>query len=80
MIAEHHLRVSLSIDFFFVDGNIFFHTKLNGVGFVTSQYCTSRSLKTIMTTLEGIINKYNCRGFTITDFHGDNEFDKSALK
>ena len=33
-----------------------------------------------MTALDDIINKYNCRGFNITDFHGDNEFDKSALK
>ena len=33
-----------------------------------------------MTALEGVINKYNCRGFTITDFHGDNEFNKSTLK
>ena len=25
-------------------------------------------------------NKYTNRNFTITDYHGDNEFDKSALK
>ena len=31
------------------------------------------SLKTMMTTLD-------CRNFNVTDFQGDNEFDKSALK
>ena len=80
MIAAHHLKIALSMGFVFVNGNIFFHTKSKGVDFLTSEYCTSRSLKTIMTALGGIINKYNCRSFTITNFHRDNEFDKSALK
>ena len=33
-----------------------------------------------MTALEKVINKYNCRSFNICDYHGDNEFDKQALR
>ena len=32
-----------------------------------------------MTALEKVINKYNCHGFTIIEFHGNNEFDKALL-
>ena len=80
MVAKHHLTIALSMDFFFVNKNMFFHTKSQKVDFLTSQYCTSRSLRTIITALQKIINKYNCRGFSITDFHRNNEFDTDALK
>ena len=33
-----------------------------------------------MTVLENVINKYECRSFKISDFHGDNEFDKDTLR
>ena len=78
MIAEHHLDAALAMDFFFINGNIFFHTKSYKIDFLTAQYCTSRSLKTIMTALETVINKYQCRSFKLTDYHGDSEFDKQS--
>jgi hypothetical protein len=68
------------MDFFFVNGNAFFHTKSNKVDFITAQYCTSRSIRTTITALEQVQNKYHSRGFQITDYHGDNEFDKLAIK
>ena len=63
-----------------MNGNIFLLSRSGKVNFFTSQYCTSRSLKTIMTVLDSIINKYTGKSFNITDYHGDNEFDKAALK
>ena len=57
-----------------------FHSKTDKVNLFTVWYCTSRSLKTIMTALVPIFNKYNNRFFSITDIHGDSEFDKAALK
>ena len=80
MIKQHHANVSLSMDFFYVNGHIFFHTKSHKVDFITAQYCLSRSLRTIITALAKVQHKYISRGFNITDYHGDNEFDKSALK
>ena len=80
MIAQHHLDVALAMDFFFVNGNVFFLTKSHKIDFLTAQYYKSRSLRTIITALESIINKYRCRSFNVTDFHGDGEFDKGKLK
>lgn len=80
MIAKHHTNIALYMDFFYVNGNIFFVSRSGKVDFFTSQYCTSRSLKTIMTVLDSIINKYHGRSFRIIDYHGDNEFNKAALK
>ena len=37
-------------------------------------------MRTIITALEKVINKYISRGFRVTDYHADNEFDKEALK
>ena len=68
------------MDFFFVNGNAFFHTKSEKVNFITAQYSTSRLLRTIKTALAKVRNRYNSRGFTICDYYGDNEYDKSALR
>ena len=80
MIAQRHSNVSLAMDFFFVNGNIFFHTKSEKIDFLTAQHCSSRSLRTIMTALETVMSKYTCRSFKVTDYHADNEFDKQTLK
>ena len=80
MIAQNYCTIALSMDFFFVNGNIFFHAKSYKINFLTAQHCASRSLKIIMTAFEGVTNKYNGRSFNISNFHGDNEFVKAALK
>ena len=80
MIHKHHSNVSLGIDFFFVKGNIFFHAKSNKINFITAQYCTSRSLRTIITALEKVMNKDSARSSNITEYHADNDFDKSVLR
>ena len=59
---------------------IFFSTKSTNIDFLTAQYYNSRSTRTIITALEKVINKYTSRGFRVTDYHADNEFDKEALK
>ena len=33
-----------------------------------------------MTALEKIKNKHTSRGFNVTDYHANNEFDKEVLK
>ena len=80
MILEHHPKLALVIDFFFINGNIFLHTKSQKVNFLTAQYCTSRSLRTVIIAVEKVMHKYDCRGFQITDIHADNEFDKELFR
>ena len=53
----NHRTIALSMDFFFVNGKNAFDTKSDEINFITAQYCTSRSPKTIMTKLEGVTNK-----------------------
>ena len=36
MVAAHHLTIALAMDFFFVNGNMFFHTKSQKVNFLTA--------------------------------------------
>ena len=79
MFAQHHQKVSLSMDFFFVNGIIFFHTKSHRLNFVSVQSCTSKSLRTIKAGLKVLQNKYKGRSTKIEDYHGDNEFNKASL-
>lgn len=58
MIVQRHLDVALSMNFFYVNVNIFFHIRSNKINFVSAQYCTSKSLKRTMAGLDIVINKY----------------------
>ena len=80
MVAQHHLNIFIAMDSFSVNGNIFFYSKPGKVSFLSAQYYKSRSLRTIMVVLEKIINEYFSWSFNITDYHGDNKFDKALLK
>jgi len=52
IIQQQHHEIVLSMDFFFVNGNIFFHTKSHKVNFISVQSCTSRSIGTIIAGLK----------------------------
>ena len=80
IIQQQHHKIALSMDFFFVNGNIFFHTKSHKVNFISVQSCNSGSIGTIIAGLKLIQKKYRTRGFSISEYHGDNEFDKSEIK
>ena len=80
MIAGYHLGVVLSMDFFCVNGHIFFHTKSDNIDFVSAQYWTCWLLRTIMAGLKIVQNKYSGRYFNITDYHAENDIDKAVLK
>jgi hypothetical protein len=79
-IADRHKKIQLYLDFFFVNGYAFLHTKSSKINFITSQICTSRSQGQIIQALNTIKNIYETRGFQITDVHGDNEFDIKRVK
>ena len=68
------------MDLFFVNGNIFFHTKSYKLDFISAQSCTSRTIGTIITGLKVVKKKYDARNFCISEYHADNEFDKAEIK
>ena len=80
MILQHHSNLALGIDFFFINGKIFLHTKSQKVNFLIAQYCALCSQHTIITAVGKFLHKYDCRGFQITDIHADNEFDKELFR
>ena len=56
------------------------HTKSSKINFLTVQTGETRNTQSITKGLKAVINTYTTRGFTITDLHGDNEFDITTLK
>jgi hypothetical protein len=79
-IAERHKQIQLFIDFFFVNGYVFLHTKSSKINFLTSQICTTRSQGQILKILDTVKQTYEARGFEISAVHGDNEFDIKSIR
>ena len=79
-ISIHHSSVSLSVDFFYVNGHVFFMSKSSKLNFTTAKYHKSRSMKSIINSLNDIRQLYSSRGFRIENIHGDNEFNKEEIK
>ena len=78
-IIQQHPTLQLFIDFFYVNQIPFLHTKCSTFGYLTAHGGVGRTLTAIKNTLDSVINLYESRGFTITDIHGDNEFNVKKL-
>jgi hypothetical protein len=74
-ILQHHRRITLCVDFFFVQGLPSLHTISRDIGFRTVRPVTDRSKQTILRELKAIMHIYRTRGLTICDVHADNEFE-----
>ena len=74
-ITEHHNNVTLCIDFFYVQGSIFFHAISRKLGFRTCLPVNNRSKTTILRALRKVLRLYAQRGFDIQDVHADQEFE-----
>ena len=79
-IAERHQQIQIYLDFFYVNGHVFLHTKSDKINFFTSHICTTRSQGQIIKVLEEVIQIHEVRGFEISAVHGDNEFDVKSVK
>ena len=65
----------LFIDIIYVNKIAFFVSKTRHVNFIMVTTLKSRSAKHLIDAVHDHINKYEARGFEITDVHGDNEFN-----
>ena len=82
-VLELHKNIVLGIDFFFVNGMVFFITVSSKIKFITVEYVTDRKiLTTAMDCLNAMIQLYNRRDFRISTVMADEEFDlmKPVLK
>ena len=73
-------RIKLFVDIFYINGNPFFHTKSNNIGFISTQYLKSRSISDITKGLKIVLQKYQARPIQIEEIHCDPEFDKPKFK
>ena len=72
-MSKHHHNVELV--FFFVNGVPFLHTKTNKIDFRSVQACNIRGKYETVSVLKKVKTKYKNRGFIITDFYCDNQFE-----
>ena len=79
LVSKHHSAVDLAIDFFWVHGLIFLHTKSRKLNFCMASLVSSRSFAQIMQNLKLVFNVYKIRGFKIRSVTGDDEFDIQEL-
>jgi hypothetical protein len=79
-ILANHRDLHLYMDFFYVNKIPFLHTKTSKVNFLTVQSGPNRSKGSIKAGIATVLDIYHVRGFQITNFHGDNEFDLQLLR
>ena len=71
-IKERYVSVHLHIDFFYVNGLPFLHTKSEHLNFLTVQTGKTRNASNILHGLKTVINLYEKSGFQIKAIFGDN--------
>ena len=79
-ISQHQSNIKLYMNFFYVNGHTFLHTKYWKVNILWDTACTSSSKGHIMKVQDTVIQLLKARGFEITAFHGGNEFNIQTLK
>ena len=75
-ILKHHPTDEIDVDFFFVNGNPYFHMKTKRIKFRATQTQSGRGKVETSSSLKEVINIIENRGFKITAINGDNEFNK----
>ena len=74
-VLEHHCKVTICIDFFYVQGVLFFHSILQGIGCCTTKLVLNHEKNTILQELEAVVKLYQHCGFQVCDVHADKELD-----
>ena len=64
---------------FYVNYLIFLHSKTGKINFLSVKSLTSRGTTLFIKSHEKIKNKYDTRGFKITDYYIDNELNIKTL-
>ena len=79
-ILQHNNSLRMAMDIFFVNKLPFLLTKSRNVNFLSVQPLRTRTLSEIVSGLKAVKHKYLSRGFEITVWDGDNEFDRDKVK
>ena len=74
-ILDDHRKVTLAIDYFFVQGHPFLHTISRKIKFRTVATVEKRTKATTIKEMKTVLNTYNTRGFEVVELHADMEFE-----
>lgn len=80
LIHDEYLNLTLAMDSFWLNGNVFLHTKTRNINYRTVSAVSSCSASVIIDNLTVIRKMYESRGFTITVYEGDPEFDIAEVQ
>ena len=78
-ILRDYTNVNLYLDFMFVNGLPFLITLSGKLNYVTASYCDTREVSDYIDKLIALRRLYHSRGFTITDWYMDGEFDNKYV-
>ena len=79
-ILNNYPYLDIFCDFFFVNSHPFLLTTSSKINFLTTQTGENRTKSSIIKGLQNVYNTYSQRGFNISSFHADNEFDMNDLR
>ena len=69
-VLEHHSKVTICADFFYVQGVLFFDSISRGIGFRTVKPVMNHDKSTILQELEAVVKLYQYCGFHVCYLHG----------
>ena len=76
-IQDYHRTDDLDVDFLYINGTPFLHTKTRKLNFRSLQRFYSRGKKETTAGINRVIDTYLQHGLSIDTCHGDNEFEKN---
>ena len=74
-IAKHHSKVTLCLDFFYVQRLPFVHAISRKIGYRQAVSAPDRTKETMLSFVSKSIAEYTKRGFEVVDIHADKEFE-----
>jgi hypothetical protein len=74
-IIQHHLNVTLCMDFFYVQGQVFFHAISGVIQHRIVNLVPDQTKQTIAKCVDSTIRLYSSRGFQVVELHADSEYE-----
>jgi hypothetical protein len=71
---EHHLQITLCVNYFYVQGLCFLHTISRDIQFCTVHPVPNRSAPVMKKVLLSVLRQYSDRGFQVVTISADAEF------
>ena len=72
---DFHSKVTLCVDFFYVNGIPLLHTISRSFKFRTVEETSDRSQRTMVSGIMNAVKLYKDRGLTVVNIHANNEFE-----